>query len=378
MKRSAPLFLLTLCSACAMQVRTQTWSSFDTPSEEAPAPEETTAAKPEPEMKKFELPRPEGDEILYVDLAGVEEDVTFTIRPAKEGRVLNYTIFGAKTEHTNHRSFEYAVASSTNDSYIDVKAMFQTPRVAVYTARPTTPVVVTTPPADAPIEVRALEAHVLAEGGPLPGTEMEKRRLALKWFSTLPASFFVYAARDSECVDRADSKSKITIAAGEPLLVQAIEYGAVVVRATGQQCTLAIDEDRIALARPARVVLPEPSEHPGFSDYDYWKKKRFLPIEDDDPRVVAMHAHVDQVRACTDKQWDKLDPDKTANRLDVVTYRGNRVQKVENLGSRLWRKIKKRCRVERMDRHRAKLRYEARAVWIEQQRAHLAALASRP
>lgn len=191
-----------------------------------------------------------------------------------------------------------------------------------------------------------------------PDGGLETRAFVAELFQKLDESFFVYATKDLDCAPKA----------GEPLLLE--ESNARTRRfklraANGDrhECFGPIAE-LLSTTRPSRVVMPEPAPYRVHETSNLWQDEEFFSLADRNPRIAQYIGKKKAASQCFDETWNKLDPDGTANRYDLVSFDGSgNVKKVEGYADKLQRKVDSKCKLDKLMKERAEIRKGIEGQW---------------
>lgn len=137
--------------------------------------------------------------------------------------------------------------------------------------------------------------------------------------------------------DRDDLKLK----AGTPLVLLEAGQRPRAMAANGRRYTVKAKE--LALVPSGPMASPEPNTF-NLSESDL---KVFLSGD----ALEAFEKRQKKFNACYQKVLDKLDPDGTAGRYDIVTYRRGRIVKVEGMAAKNRRIAGKRCKEKAYDKY---------------------------
>jgi hypothetical protein len=151
----------------------------------------------------------------------------------------------------------------------------------------------------------------------------------------LPKSLLVFLRTDHE-----------KLKAGTPLLVQS-SSGESIEGMTVTGSTHRLPFKQLDTRPPGPIVTPE-LDHFDLSESDL---PQFLSPKASASFVAAQK----KFRTCYDRVLDKLDPDGNAGRFAVVTYRGNRVLKVEGLAAKNRRIAGQRCKEKAYEKYVARV-----------------------
>ncbi len=242
------------------------------------------------------------------------------------------------------------------------------------------------------LEDRDLDQYVLALNYKDPFIQThshDSAALAANLFLTIDKQLVVYATATAPEVRSDDRKTELWRSwecgfdVGEPLLILRVHgWGQTqtsdVLRATGQKCHLRGPLARhVSTTRPAQLVMPPPVLPAINQSLNRWKDEEFLRLAEANPRIAKYKSTKEAARKCSDALWDKLDPDASANRYDVVTYSGGKVKKVESLTEKNQRKVDATCKLPPIFKERDAIRTSLGTTYRKETEARLAEIATR-
>jgi hypothetical protein len=102
--------------------------------------------------------------------------------------------------------------------------------------------------------------------------------------------------------------------------------------------TAEVSEDDLTTTWPATWVAPPPEVASEF-DLSVKEAQRLLPPAD----AKALTSKTDAYEGCIQRVWDKLDPDGTAGRYDLATWKGGKLQRIESLSGHIQKKAEAQC-----------------------------------
>lgn len=242
------------------------------------------------------------------------------------------------------------------------------------------------------LDDRALEPHLLAARFHSPFRDDHSHRsaeLVARLFLTLDKQFVVYTTVPQIRAELRTGNWRswpCGFEAGEPVLILDAKTplpngspAGIVLRATGQRCRLDGPlANAVTATPPAQLNLPPPTLPPVNQSLNRWKDEEFIRFAADNPRIARYKTAKDAAKQCSDKMWDKLDPNARSGAYDVVSYdaRG-KVKKVEGLAARQQREVDAACKLTRLFRERDEIRASLANTYTKEVEQRLAEIATR-
>jgi hypothetical protein len=103
--------------------------------------------------------------------------------------------------------------------------------------------------------------------------------------------------------------------------------------------TAEVSEDDLTTTWPDAWVAPPPEVT---SAYELSVKEAQTHLAPADARALASKTAT--YEGCVQRVWDKLDPDGTAGRYDLATWRGGKLERVERLSGHIQKKAEAQCK----------------------------------
>lgn len=209
------------------------------------------------------------------------------------------------------------------------------------------------PPVDGPIARRALEDHApWWDRSHFPRNDTPTSDAAA-WLEAVDQRFFMFT-----------TATRCNLLEDEPVVVLRYTetsrgYEVTVLRANGEEVTCREQEDESPLftsSRPAKIALPAPAKARVRPLPTIWSEEPFLEDVSTRPDIAKYVANKQKTRECSDRTWDRLDPDSRAGRYDVVTRDASgRIVGAESLSDRIGRQVDAACNMNALWTEREKL-----------------------
>lgn len=169
--------------------------------------------------------------------------------------------------------------------------------------------------------------------------------LAARLFTTIDPAFFVYGVGE---------RAPCHLVAGEPVLL--LDQSRIM-HANGmvQECSFRQGEpatDYLSTQRPAKLVMPEVIAQANDQNRVIWYDEDFLAQAATDKGIAAYKATKALASACYSREWDKMDPNHTADQYDIVSYSGGKVAKVESFGDKVFKQVYAACNLAGLEKQR--------------------------
>ncbi len=190
-------------------------------------------------------------------------------------------------------------------------------------------------------------------------------------FMNLDPAFFVYGV--------ANPATSCGVVPGEPLLLFDANR---IAHANGllEDCRFN-DVNHIAdvltTKHPAKVTMPAFVAPRPDQQRLIWEDEDFLVKADTDKGIAAYKQAKARAAACSKREWDKRDPNRTANRLAVVSFSHGKVSEVQNLGDKLAGEVYVACRLEAIAKQRDAIYARLAKEFEREEKARLVEIAQR-
>jgi hypothetical protein len=202
------------------------------------------------------------------------------------------------------------------------------------------------PRADAKVHERAIEEYSFLWFG-RHGMREDNADRVTKLFQAIDPAFVVYGIEE---------RQQCKLLRGEPVLL--LRAHGIIIHANGdiEDCDFREGDridDYLSPKRPTTLAWPAVMQPQTDENEIVWHDEDFLTRAATDKVVIAYKAVKERTGKCYSRMKEKLDPSGTADNIDIVTYQGNKVSKVENAGDRIFNQIDRACGLDALAKQRA-------------------------
>lgn len=247
---------------------------------------------------------------------------------------------GSAAERSEHVALWLVPAGQTAPAVLEGVVRISTPRSR--SGNPYEPV--RAPQADRPLRAREVARYYPQVSSGLKGIDAHEL-----WMQVAPQ--LVVATRNDVAALKAGTPALILYvhpapdeddvgrpARGDELVPRKKARARKVIILAPGGATAEVSEDDLTTTWPATWVAPPPEVASEF-ELSVKEAQRLLAPAD----ARALTSKTDAYEACIQRVWDKLDPNGTAGRYDLATWKGGKLQRIESLSGHIQNKAEAQC-----------------------------------